>query len=134
MTRGIETTRNFIAPAWKEPDLGAALLERCETRARAWLASQPEQGEMTAKTYVAHINQRDLASVQMAGYNPVKYHFQMQIELSETLPEPRWPEGITVRTAIPGQGRRVDGQGRARGKKRQPEQRRNEAEGEQHQP
>jgi ribosomal protein S18 acetylase RimI-like enzyme len=93
----------YVDPA--DPDyhqLMKALLERCEKRAAA-IASQPgSTGDLMAVIYIAHINQRETEIVRQAAYQAKKFVFNMQADLEGAAPEARWPEGVTVRTARPG--------------------------------
>jgi mycothiol synthase len=41
------------------------------------------------------------------GWKPVRYSFQMRIDLHDDLPEPRWPDGISARTMQPGDETRI---------------------------
>lgn len=41
------------------------------------------------------------------GWKPVRYSFQMRIDLHDDLPEPRWPDGISARTMQPGDEQRI---------------------------
>jgi mycothiol synthase len=45
--------------------------------------------------------------VERAGWQRIRSSYQMRIELGDDLPEPSWPEGISVRTMEPGEERRV---------------------------
>jgi mycothiol synthase len=45
--------------------------------------------------------------IEVDGWRPVRHSYQMRIELHDDLPEPGWPEGITVRTMQPGEEERV---------------------------
>jgi mycothiol synthase len=45
--------------------------------------------------------------VERDGWQPVRYSYQMRIELSDDPPEPRWPEGISVRTMQPADEERI---------------------------
>src|SRR5438105_2903937 len=45
--------------------------------------------------------------VEDAGWRPVRHSYQMRIELGEDPPEPRWPNGISVRALQPDDERRV---------------------------
>lgn len=44
---------------------------------------------------------------EAAGWQPIRYSFQMRIELGDDLPEPVWPEGLTSRNFRPGEEERV---------------------------
>jgi mycothiol synthase len=39
--------------------------------------------------------------VEANGFNLVKHHFQMQIQMTDRMPTPTWPADIQVRNAIP---------------------------------
>jgi mycothiol synthase len=42
-----------------------------------------------------------------AGWRPIRYSFQMQIDLDGDLPEPEWPDGLVPRNVRPGEENRV---------------------------
>jgi len=87
----------YADPALEGAELGGTLLARCMARGRALAPGK------TAMLYVAHVNSRDSEILLRAGFRTTRYHFQMRIRLDGPLGEPRWPEGITVRTAVVGQ-------------------------------
>ena len=45
--------------------------------------------------------------LEEAGWKPIRYSFQMRIDLDGELPEPEWPAGLTPRNLRPGEERRV---------------------------
>ena len=45
--------------------------------------------------------------LERRGYKPVRYSFEMEIDLGQEPPAPDWPEGITVRTYRDGEAQRV---------------------------
>lgn len=90
-------------PTWEGPELGRALLARCEGRARSLLQVRGGQARVMTRTYLAHVNQQDAEIVKQAGFEAVKYHFQMYIDMKDVTAEPRWPAGITLRTVKPGE-------------------------------
>jgi mycothiol synthase len=47
------------------------------------------------------------AAFEAAGWEPIRYSFQMRIELTDEIPEPRWREGLSLRTMCPGEEERV---------------------------
>jgi len=97
----------YVDPSWESLNLGQALLARCDDRG-FFLAEESEgDGVMLAKTYIANVNQRDREIVKGAGFHLKRYIFQMRIELDSTPSEPRWPPGISVRTAVPNQDDRT---------------------------
>ena len=42
-----------------------------------------------------------------AGWQPIRYSFQMQIDLDGELPGPEWPDGLSPRNLQPGEEERV---------------------------
>ena len=44
---------------------------------------------------------------EAAGWRPIRYSFQMRIELDHEIPEPGWPEGLVLRNAREGEEERV---------------------------
>lgn len=93
----------YTDPAWEGDDLSQALLAWCERRGAALAKEQGEAAEFTARTIVPHVNERHKRVVEQAGFGAGRYYFQMQLELDSPPPEPQWPEGVSVRTALPGQ-------------------------------
>jgi mycothiol synthase len=47
------------------------------------------------------------AELVRRGYVPVRYSFEMEIELDDEPPPPEWPDGISARTFRPGEERRI---------------------------
>jgi mycothiol synthase len=83
------------------------LLQECDRRGSTLVAAQAEAGEAIVVTWVAHGNKRDRQAVEKAGFRLVKSTFLMCIEMQHCPPEPQWPEGIRVRSVVPGQDDRA---------------------------
>jgi mycothiol synthase len=47
------------------------------------------------------------AELERRGYTPVRYSFEMEIELADEPEAPEWPDGISVRTMRAGEERRI---------------------------
>jgi mycothiol synthase len=87
-----------VPPGERAREIGGALLEAMEARAaqvaapgasvRLWVPSTDDEARRFAESH---------------GYEPFRYSFQMRIDFDGELPEPEWPEGIAVRTFVPGQ-------------------------------
>lgn len=92
----------YLDPAWPDERLGRTLLARCEARGAAL-----QTAGMMAYMYIPHANRRNREIVAQAGFRPVKYVFNMQMPLASPLPGPRWPVGISLRTASPAQDARA---------------------------
>jgi mycothiol synthase len=89
----------YVDPEQEGLDLSLALLARCQHRGQ----ELADDGESVARVYVAHSNLRDRETVTVAGFRVVRYHFQMRATSSEVPAKPNWPDGITLRLAVPGQ-------------------------------
>jgi ribosomal protein S18 acetylase RimI-like enzyme len=94
-----------VDPSWDGLDLGQALLTRCEARGRAIAKDRSE--DLVARTYVAHDNRQGHEIVQGAGFRLVMVHYQMEQRLDVPIPAPVWPEGVSVRVAVPEQDYRA---------------------------
>ena len=81
----------IFPPSWEGPDLGQALLARCEARGRA--IAKERSDELVVTTYVAHDNEQGHEIVQGAGFRLVKVHYQMEQRLDGVLPAPHGPMG-----------------------------------------
>ena len=83
-------------------NIAEALLSAAEEHAR------PQAGHGAVLRGYAPGQEPALAEVfARDGWVPIRHFFQMQIELGDELPEPRWPEGIAVRTFRSGEEARV---------------------------
>jgi GNAT superfamily N-acetyltransferase len=60
----------YVDPSWEGESLGLALLARCEERGPAFAREQGISGEKLALAYAAHVNQRDRAVLEGAGFEP----------------------------------------------------------------
>lgn len=90
----------YVDPSWDSPSLGQELLARCEERGRAIVQGQDSSVKKVARLYLAHVNERDRAVADQAGFEPGRYYFQMRTDLAFAPPEPRWPPGIVERTFV----------------------------------
>jgi mycothiol synthase len=88
----------YIDPDYSDSNLMEDLLARCEVRAHELASDEQLKGY----TFLAHVNQHHQAVLIQAGFGYTKSFCQMHIDLDENLEQPTWPEGVSVRTAIPG--------------------------------
>jgi mycothiol synthase len=70
-------------------------------------AGASHAGSGTARVVVQGPDDILRGVVEAAGWKLVRQSYRMQIELSDAIPEPGWPEGIAVRTMEPGEEERV---------------------------
>jgi ribosomal protein S18 acetylase RimI-like enzyme len=83
------------------PGVADALLAWAAERAPKGLALAPEGARVALHTDVASVNAADKAALERAGWRHERTNWVMEIDLvaAAPLPEPAWPEGITVRAA-----------------------------------
>ena len=80
-----------------DPEAASALLAAAEERVGSGVLHVVSQGGDPVLPSV----------LGECGWSPVRQTFQMRIELDGDMPEPTWPEGISVRRFRPGEERRV---------------------------
>jgi len=88
-------------PRRRELGGAAALLGAAEEWARARAAP-----DALLRGVVTLPDEPLSAVYDAAGYRRIRYSLEMRIALGEDLPEPEWPEGLTVRTFVPGDDER----------------------------
>jgi ribosomal protein S18 acetylase RimI-like enzyme len=78
-----------------------AVLAWAAERAPQNLPLAPAGSRVALHTDVASVNTADKAALERAGWRHERINWVMEIDLvsADRLPEPAWPEGITVRTA-----------------------------------
>lgn len=87
-----------VPPGERGDEIGRALLEAMEARAAELAAPTATVRLFVPSTY-------DLARclAEERGYEPFRHSFQMRLEFDAELPAPECPQGISVRTFVPGQ-------------------------------
>lgn len=87
-----------VPPSELGDEIGRALLAAMEARAAEVAASGADARLFVPSTYDLG---RRLAEER--GYEPFRHSFQMRIEFGGELPPPELPDGVSVRTFVPGQ-------------------------------
>lgn len=91
----------------EHPDAGdgsvaRTLLPVLEARARTFAARAPAEITPALRGGAWSGEENVLGVLREAGYRLVRHSFHMEADLGGDLPEPAWPEGISLRTFRPG--------------------------------
>ena len=92
-------TRGAVDPGWRRRGIGAALLADAERQQSALASTHESSRARVLGTFTEGRNAGAVALAQRAGYEPVRWFFDMKRSgLQEELPPlPPMPEGIEVR-------------------------------------
>ncbi|GAC1349499.1 MAG: GNAT family N-acetyltransferase [Ktedonobacteraceae bacterium] len=100
--KGMELNPNTnVHPDYRRQGIENYLLQLSETWARQYFAENQSAIPHVIKTVSATNERRQL--LEQEGYTAVSHMWRMEIALDKAPPVPVWPEGITMRTFIPGQ-------------------------------
>jgi mycothiol synthase len=87
----------YVLPEFRGRGIGAGLLGRAERRA---LERARGIGVLVGQA-LSSVNLAGRDLLTRAGYRPVRTYWRFVLPLDEPPPEPRWPEGVRVRTFDP---------------------------------
>lgn len=93
----------YVHPDFKGRGIGTALLRRVEQRALEELPLAPAESRVSLRSTT---DQRDATGLELhrsEGYQPLRYHWRMEIVLEEAPAEPELPEGIEWRPFVRGE-------------------------------
>ena len=96
----------YVHPEHRGKGIGSAIIALGEARAATQIEQQPEGARVILYNSVLIEDTAAHALLEVRGYRLARTHWRMGIEMDAPPPEPVWPAGITVRTAIPGQDER----------------------------
>jgi mycothiol synthase len=97
----------FLKPEWRGKGLGTALVSWAEVRLREIAADHPDTGPRSLGSW-AFENQTNLVGVlEKAGYEPIRYGYNMVRPDLENIPDAPLPEGFEVRPVKPGHLRAI---------------------------
>lgn len=96
-------TDGYVHPEFKGRGIGTALLQMVEQRARQEMKLAESEVRVALRSTT---DVHDLAGLELhrnEGYQPLRYHWRMEIVLNEPPAEPRFPEGIELRPFVKGE-------------------------------
>ena len=96
-------TDGYVHPDFKGRGIGTTLLRTIERRARQEIALAAIDMRVSLQSI---IDNRDPDSHELhrnEGYQPLRYHWRMEIVLNEPPQEPKLPEGIELRPFVKGE-------------------------------
>jgi mycothiol synthase len=94
-------------PDYYHQGIGTTLVNLMEERAREHIALAPSEARVYLQIGIPGGDERSIRLLTDHGYSKVRRFSRMQILLDAPPPAPIWPEGIVVRTMIPGQDERA---------------------------
>ncbi|MDQ3930736.1 MAG: GNAT family N-acetyltransferase [Chloroflexota bacterium] len=93
----------FVVPEWRGKGIGTAQLRWAEARAREIEASHDDThagvAQLSSEVEMGMKAAIDLLTSE--GYQPVRYHFFMETDNLDNIPDVPMPDGLEIRLALP---------------------------------
>ena len=96
-----------VHPDYRNQGIGNYLLRLAEARALQHIPEAPPDARVTLNHWTSSLNEEAQQVLEQEGFTRIRTHWRMEIEMQQPPPAPEWPEGITVRTFVPGQDDRM---------------------------
>jgi len=91
----------FLAPAWRRKGIGRALLLWMEAHLRDRAAIPPSDQDKFFQVDVSQFQEGTALLLERAGYQPIRYFYEMVRPTLEDIPNLPLPDGLEVRSASP---------------------------------
>ncbi len=92
-----------VHPDYRNQGMGNYLLRLAEARALQHIPEAPPDARVTLNHWTSNLNVEAQQVLEQEGFTRIRTHWRMEIDMQQAPPAPEWPEGITVRTFVPGQ-------------------------------
>ncbi len=92
-----------VHPEYWGRGIGTHLLRLTEARARQHILQARPGTRISLNNWIVGENEAARRLLQQEGYTQIRHSWRMEIELGVAPLVPEWPEGITIRTFVPGQ-------------------------------
>jgi mycothiol synthase len=96
-----------VLPRWRRRGIGGALQQWAEEHLREIERLRQTGGLHVFRSFAAETEAGTIALLSAAGYEAVRYHFEMVRPLAEPIPDLPLPAGLEVRPVKPAQYRQV---------------------------
>jgi len=96
-TRYLYKHNGFILPAWRRKGIGRALLDWMESRLQDIAGAHPCEPEKYFQASVSQFQENTAILLERAGYQPVRYFFEMVRPNLENIPDIPLPDGLETR-------------------------------------
>jgi mycothiol synthase len=97
----------YVHPEYRGRGVGAYLVAWGEDWTQDRISQASEDARVVVQHYVSASNESARHLLEGAGYAPVRTVYTMAIDLGQAPPPPEWPEGLRVRTFVPGHDERT---------------------------
>ena len=91
----------YVLPEWRRKGIGSTLLRFTKDHLKDLAKHAPKEGLRFFEVSVADTEHDKRALLKSAGYQPIRYFFEMVRPLDADIPEIALPEGLEIRPATP---------------------------------
>ncbi len=101
------STWGRVHPDHADRGIGTYLVRWSEERAQQSIPRAPKDARVSMTNWTNDLNWRAKPLFENCGWKLIRKSYRMAIELTEQPCDPLWPDGITLRTFVPGQDERI---------------------------